>query len=465
MIKTEKSRIFVITTKQNIMDSSTVYLENCNNYLQRITSVLSIDELEKLSKEHGFIQKPRILDLATSIKLFSYAAQGISSLTLTNYCTFVEEQTSKSITKQSMAERFSPRSVNFVKALLQRVLTQKLSLKNLKQDKFKKIILIDSTGFELCPKFSPAFRGSNKSGGLKIQYAFDLISGAISVFDITNGVTPDSNYSTTQNIEPEVLYIQDLGYFTIEGFEKIQKGGGYFISRYSTSCRLYNSQDKAEKSIDFVALVAMFLSFGKDSSSAKYYLSKKQRLPIRFVMFSVPEEVANERIAKRRKKGKAKSNTKPETIANSKVTIYITNVPEDILSDEKIRAAYRLRWAIELTFKIWKSVFKLDEVKNMSLNRFLILFYFKLIMILIGFQVVTSIVIEAAKNGFILSLHACCAIFKQHYATRFHEYIFNNNGKKLPELIHQMKKIMLRHCERDENIRRLTLHDILYLIR
>jgi hypothetical protein len=446
------------------MAPSTVYSKDCNNYLQNIMSILSIDELEKLSKQHGFIQKTRILDLATTIKLLSYAAQGIGSLTLTNYCTFVEEQISKSITKQSMAERFSQRSINFVKALLEKVLTQKLALKNLKQDKFKKIMLIDSTGFELCPKFSHAFKGTNNSGGLKIQYAFDLISGGISVFDVTNGVMPDSNYSTTQNIEPEVLYIQDLGYFTMEGFEKIQKNGGYFLSRYSTSCSLYNSQDKKEKSIDFVALVAMFLSVGKSSCSTKYYLSQKQRLPIRFVMFPVPEEIAKERMTKRRKKGNAKSNPKPETIANSKVTIYITNVPENILSDEKIRAAYKLRWAIELTFKIWKSVFKLDEVKNMSLNRFLTLFYFKLIILLIDFQVVTSIVMQAAQNGFILSLHACCAIFKEHYAARFHEYILNNKGRKLPKLIRRMKQTMLKHCEHDENIKRLRLYDILYLI-
>ena len=235
MIKTEKNPIFVITTKQNIMDSSTVYLENCNNYLQSITSILSIDELEKLSKEHKFIQKEGILDLKTGIKLFTYAANKISSLSLVDYCAFIEEETSKSIKKQSIAERVSQKSVNFLTALLGKILASQLKMPSTTNKKFKKIILVDSTGFEVCPQFNNFFKGAGGSGSgssMKIQYAFDLISGSMSLFEITNGVTPDYKYSSKQNIEEDVLYIQDLGYFKTDGFEKIQNKNGYFISRY-----------------------------------------------------------------------------------------------------------------------------------------------------------------------------------------------------------------------------------------
>lgn len=464
MIKTEKNPIFVITTKQNIMDSSTVYFENCNNYLQSITSILSIDELEKLSKEHKFIQKEGILDLKTGIKLFTYAANKISSLSLVDYCAFIEEETSKSIKKQSIAERFSQKSVNFLTALLGKILASQLKMPSTTNKKFKKIILVDSTGFEVCPQFNNFFKGAGGSGSgssMKIQYAFDLISGSMSLFEITNGVTPDYKYSSKQNIEEDVLYIQDLGYFKTDGFEKIQNKNGYFISRYSTSCNLYTSQDKREKGIDFIALVAIFLSLGKSSSSQNYYLSSSKRLPIRLVMFPVPEDIAKERMDKRSKKGKKTSSPSEKTMANSKVTIFITNVPEDVLSDEQIKTAYRLRWAIELVFKIWKSIFKLDEVKKMSLHRYLTLFCFKLIMILIDFQVVTSIVTTAKNKGVFLSLYSCCALFKTHFADRFHECILQNKQDELAELRRKMEQQMLTHCRLETNKNRTRICDIL----
>jgi hypothetical protein len=446
------------------MDSSTVYFENCNNYLQSIISVLSIEELEKLSKEHKFIQKEGILDLKTGIKLFTYAADRISSLSLVDYCSFIEEQTSKSIKKQSVAQRFSQKSVNFAAAILGKVLASQLKTASASNKKFKKIMLVDSTGFEVCPQFNNVFKGAGGSGSgssVKIQYAFDLISGSISLFEITNGVTPDYKYSSKQNIEEDVLYIQDLGYFKTDGFEKIQNQNGYFISRYSTSCNLYTSQDKKEKGVDFIALVAMFLSLGKASSSTNYYLSSSKRLPIRLVMFPIPEHIAKERMDKRSKKGKKTSEPSEKTVANSMVTIFITNVPEDILSDEQIKTAYRLRWAIELTFKIWKSIFKLDEVKSMSLYRYLTLFCFKLIMILIDFQVVTSIVSAAKNNGVFLSLYSCCALFKTHFADRFHECILQNKQKELAQLRLKMEQQMLTYCRLDTNKNRIRICDIL----
>jgi hypothetical protein len=42
--------------------------------------------------------------------------------------------------------------------------------------------------------------------------------------------------------------------------------------------------------------------------------------------------------------------------------IFITNVSETILSVEQILLIYRLRWQIELIFKVWKSRAKLKEI-------------------------------------------------------------------------------------------------------
>ena len=450
------------------MDSSTVYSENCNYYLQNISTTLSSDELEKLSKKHNLIERKRVFNLEIAMKLFIYAAQNIKELSLIDYCVLVERETGKPITKQAMAERFSQKSVDFANALLAEVLKSQLKTSAIKPRKFKKIFLIDSTGFKLPPNLSHIFKGhggSDLGSGLKIQYAYDLISGKISLFDLTNGTTSDYSYSKTQTIDKDALYIQDLGYFTKAGFEKIQAEGGYFISRFHHQCGLYESQDKDEDTIDFIALVATFLSFAKPSLSRTYYISlnrnKSKKLQIRLVMFAAPEKVVKKRMAKRVKKGKKQANCSEATKANNKVSFYITNVPEDILSDEQIRKGYHLRWAIELTFKIWKSIFKLNEIKDMSPWRFLTLFYFKLILILIDFQVVTSIVKQAKRRNINLSLYTCCAVFKKHFRQDFHEHLLNNRQKELSMLLIKMASFMEKNCRTSQNKNRISLDDYL----
>ena len=64
--------------------------------------------------------------------------------------------------------------------------------------------------------------------------------------------------------------------------------------------------------------------------------------------------------------------------------IFITNASPELVKTEQIYGFYRLRWQIELLFKIWKSVFELDQVGKMSIARFECYLYGKLIAILIS---------------------------------------------------------------------------------
>ena len=67
--------------------------------------------------------------------------------------------------------------------------------------------------------------------------------------------------------------------------------------------------------------------------------------------------------------------------------IYITNADEEKLPTQFVRLIYSLRWQIELIFKIWKSVFKIDKVKQMSIFRFECYIYSKLIAILLTLHI------------------------------------------------------------------------------
>lgn len=50
-------------------------------------------------------------------------------------------------------------------------------------------------------------------------------------------------------------------------------------------------------------------------------------------------------------------------------SMFITNVPEQMLSNELIGTIYRLRWEIELIFKRWKKQLEIDYLKGINENR------------------------------------------------------------------------------------------------
>jgi transposase len=103
----------------------------------------------------------------------------------------------------------------------------------------------------------------------------------------------------------------------------------------------------------------------------------------------VPEEVYKKRIRDKTKKskGQGRGQLTEETKIRSRFTVFITNAEESQLSAEQAFLLYRLRWQIELHFKAWKSVFKIDVFHKMKKHRYFTLLYIKLLLIIINLQI------------------------------------------------------------------------------
>jgi IS4 transposase len=91
----------------------------------------------------------------------------------------------------------------------------------------------------------------------------------------------------------------------------------------------------------------------------------------------MPVDVAEKRLKKYEIKEKNQSKNKSVLYRNSDFkkelahyNIFITNAPEALLKTSQIYPFYRLRWQIELLFKIWKSVFEINKIGKMSIARF-----------------------------------------------------------------------------------------------
>ena len=85
-------------------------------------------------------------------------------------------------------------------------------------------------------------------------------------------------------------------------------------------------------------------------------MGSAERLPSRLIALRVPEEMANRRrqAAKKKAKDHGRAATQ-EHLDLCDWTILVTNCLEDKLTWKEVVVLYRVRWQIELMFKLWKS--------------------------------------------------------------------------------------------------------------
>ena len=109
-------------------------------------------------------------------------------------------------------------------------------------------------------------------------------------------------------------------------------------------------------------------------------LGARHQFPARLLAQKVPQEVADQRRRRlredARRKGKMVSASR---LALAAWTIFVTNVPLEMVTIEEALVLARTRWQIELLFKLWKSHGKVDELRSGKAWRILCEVYAKLL--------------------------------------------------------------------------------------
>ncbi|MGL6248507.1 MAG: transposase, partial [Culicoidibacterales bacterium] len=154
-----------------------------------------------------------------------------------------------------------------------------------------------------------------------------------------------------------------------------------------TRTEIFLSRIPANKTItigDSTMKITSYLKEVKEKVvDMKTYVSGS-KIPLRFIAIRVPEHVSDQRIKKAHKervrKGKSVSIEQTEM---SEWTVYVTNIPEEMCGVNEIIVLYKVRWQIELVFKLWKSECGLSESHGRSDYRCLCEFLCKLLGIII----------------------------------------------------------------------------------
>jgi IS4 transposase len=396
-----------------------------------------------LAIELGFCRRTSKLSPEIFFDLLFYATSLHQNSSLEYLVSYLESKYGIVMRKQSLDDRFTDRSVNFVKRVLAELIRAQFSDMLYSEQflsAFRYVRIKDSTKFNIPNNLAAYFKGSGGSGstseaGISIQYEFDLKTGRFLDLTITEAIRNDQTDATetAKNVDKDDLVIRDLGYFSTGVLKMFMEKGAYFLSRLHSSVLVY---DENGKEIDFKKCFVSMKKHGIEKLEMQVFIGK-DKVPVRLYIGLVPPEVYAERMRRKKSEEKRKGRKmKERTSLLLGFNLFVTNVEEEKLPMEKIMPLYRFRWQVELMYKNWKSLFAIHALQKMKVERYLTMLYIRLILIIVNLQIINkvqSLLYGPEINASVLSYKKALQTLKNSFAELM--IILRDKKKKAMEFL------------------------------
>jgi hypothetical protein len=432
--------------------------------------MFSDKDLQKVAGECGFYKKKSDFMPTMFFDMLLYCASQTEACSLEQASCMVFDKYRLKISKQAIDERFNNHSVAFVKEILKKALEKQLSkvFAPLFLPEFNRISIKDSTRFNVSDRLSNNYPGSGGSKGTSnatvcIQFEYDARSGKILSLEITNGRINDYTDAkeTVTRVELGDLIIRDLGYNSLPTLTSFDKSGAFFISRFGSKTNAYEIQTGEE--ISFKKVYSSMIKRQISRIEKTIYAGKVERMRLRMIIETVPIEVYQRRFRKIEKVNKRFGyKTSVEQKTRCHLNIFITNVQPEVLSIDEVLKLYKLRWQIELMFKNWKSISKIDDIHPMKYARYTCLLNAKLLLIVINLQIIWNLKRYCyVSRGKILSMFKCFMTLQRNFDI-LHE-ILRKKRKKSEKCLLRISKLLLTNHWKEKRENRFNYEDLLDL--
>jgi Transposase DDE domain len=352
--------------------------------LSGILRRLFVVEAAHLAQEAGVIQRQRVFSGASLLQLLvfgwlknpqggpSFLARFAGSLDLT-------------LSKQAIEERFTMRTADWLLAVLRRgvqllVCAEAVSMPLLRR--FTAVLIEDGSTISLPAALKEVWRGCGGSGAvaaLKLTVRWDVLRGGMSGPYLQDGRQSETRSPLReQQMARGSLWIGDLGYFALTWLTTLVKQGVYFLLGYKEPVVVCNGAGQRVEVLDLLP------TQGQETVDVPVYLGASKQVSARLIARKMSEEVVKRR--QEQLKEHAHKQCKPINPRQWELVqwvIVLTNVPPGLLAAGEAMALMRARWQIELLWKLWKDLGKVDEWQTANPARILCELYAKLLGMLV----------------------------------------------------------------------------------
>ena len=341
-------------------------------------------EANRLARQAGVIQRERVLSGASLLQLLVFGwltnPQGGPS----HLARFAGSLGLK-LSKQAVEERFTMRTADWLLAVLRRgvqflVCAQAVSIPLLKR--FSAVLVEDGSTISLPSALKQVWRGCGGSGpaaALKLTVRWDLLRGGLSGPYVQEGRSHETQSPLREQQMPRgSLWIGDLGYFALTWLTQLVKQGVFFLMGYKEPVVVWNADGQRVEVLDLLP------AEGSEMVDIPVALGARKQVQARLIAKKMSEGVVKRR--REQLKEQAHKQCKPINSRQWELvqwTIVLTNVPLSLLAAAEAMALMRARWQIELLWKLWKDLGKVDEWQSENPERILCELYAKLLGMLV----------------------------------------------------------------------------------
>jgi hypothetical protein len=214
------------------------------------------------------------------------------------------------------------------------------------------------------------------SAALKCGVQFDLLTGALCGLELADGRASDHRLGVQHASVPKgSLRLADLGFYDLGVLAALSAADVYWLSKIEPNALISDVTARECPLLAFVQTLGEVAQW-----EGMVWVGKGRRLRARLLIQRVPQEVADQRRRRIRKTARDKGvSPSAAALALAEWTILITNIPPELLTLKEALVVAKVRWQIELLFKLWKSHGQLDTWRSHKEARILCEVYAKLL--------------------------------------------------------------------------------------
>jgi hypothetical protein len=365
------------------------------------------DTARQLAKDTGFCRRERCLSGPVFAKSLVFGLLAKPNSSLEDLADFAAMHLDVFVTAKAFDERFNESAARFLHELLaetfQRCFSVDPAVLPLLR-RFAGVYIRDATLISLPGCLAHLFPGRNCNGqptaAVKLVLELEVQTGQFTDVDVLAGTDNEKTSEVAAKPLPAgSLLLEDMGFLCGERLQNYVEQGVYVLTRVPWWTAFFVKQ-KGCKSYKRLNLAAWLRRATHDQVERKVYVFHGQKLPLRLLAVRLPESVAEARREEvRRDAARRKRPLSKRKLELCAWNILVTNAPKELLRAYNAWEVRRVRWQIELIFKLFKSEGGIERTQARSRWRVLSELFAKLTAMVVQQWVLLS-------AGYVMLVHS-----------------------------------------------------------
>lgn len=334
-----------------------------NPIRQYLANLICDPVIEAYAQKLGVVERRRKIDVVCLVWTLILGFSSGSRRTLASLRRAYQAASGHLVAPSSFYDRLTPALARLMRQLLAHILrVQRESLTDFHGERmrgFDRLLAMDATILRLHGLLAPVYPGcrtNHTPAAAKLHMVMNVVDGSPNRIRLTDERTGDGGpWKRLGAWVKGSLLLFDLGYYDFHFFHRIDKRGGYFLSRLKSTANPRIIEDLSR------GPGRRCSTEGKKLQEVLGHLKRE--------VFEATVEVPVKLRAYKGRRRTIKCRFRLIAIRDEKTRnyhLYLTNTESERLLAEDARAVYALRWQVEIVFKQLRSMGRIDHLPTSS---------------------------------------------------------------------------------------------------